>query len=495
MAGTAVGVVPPLLVRTLVDDVLKGEGGMPLLALLVAALVGLSLAGVLLTIVRGRLAARVGSKVVHEIRFDLYQAIQRLTLRRYDKSQTGSLISRLTHDTERVNFFLIEVGAYFVPELLLLVGILVMIFWLNWQLALLVLIPAPAVLLATAWFYRRLRRLYHRYWQRRAIMTARATDSISGIRVVKAFSQEPREIDEFRWRSSSFADSAATAEAMWATGAPIIHFLMGTGTFMVWYFGGRALLRGEPGMTPGTLMAFLHYLALFYGPLRMLTGFSDFMNRALTAAQRLFEITDAEQEVYEAPDAQPVPDPKGGLSLQNVHFSYTKDKPVLKGLTLEVRPGEMIGLVGKSGAGKTTMCNLICRFYDVDEGSICLDGMDLRQLRLRGLRRHIGIVPQESFLFNGSIAENIGYASPETTRADIIRAAITANAHGFIMRLPDGYDTRVGERGARLSGGEKQRIAIARAYCTIRRCSFWTRPPPRWIPRRRRSSRRPCPGW
>jgi ATP-binding cassette subfamily B protein len=213
----------------------------------------------------------------------------------------------------------------------------------------------------------------------------------------------------------------------------------------------------------GTLMAYLMYMAQFYGPLQTMTRFSDFMNRAFTAAQRLFEITDADQEEYEDPNALPVEGVRGAFDFEDVVFAYVKDRPVLKGLTVHIEAGEMVGLVGRSGVGKTTLTNLICRFYDVDEGVIRLDGEDIRTYRLRDLRRHIGIVPQESYLFDGTIAENIGYARAGATREDIMRSAMAANAHGFIMRQPDGYDTRVGERGTRLSGGEKQRIAIARA--------------------------------
>jgi ATP-binding cassette subfamily B protein len=210
-------------------------------------------------------------------------------------------------------------------------------------------------------------------------------------------------------------------------------------------------------------MAFFTYLGMFYSPLQMLTRMTDYVNRAFTAAQRLFEITDADQEMYEDPNAKSLDDIRGEFRFENVHFGYLKDKPVLKGMDVEVKPGEMIGLVGRSGVGKTTMINLVCRFYDVDEGAIRLDGVDIRKIKLRDLRRNIGIVPQESFLFNGTIADNISYAKPGATRRDIIQAAIAANAHGFIMRFPDGYDTLVGERGSRVSGGEKQRIAIARA--------------------------------
>ncbi|HNT35413.1 MAG TPA: ABC transporter ATP-binding protein, partial [bacterium] len=242
---------------------------------------------------------------------------------------------------------------------------------------------------------------------------------------------------------------------------PIIAFLTTIGTYLVWYFGGLGVLRNT--LSLGTLMAFIGYLSMFFGPLQMLTHFGDHLNRAFTAAQRLFEIIDADQEVYEDPHARPVRSMEGHFVFKDVHFGYIKDRPVLKGIDVEVQAGEMVGLVGKSGVGKTTMTNLICRFYDVDEGTILLDGVDIRQYRLRDLRQHIGIVPQECYLFDDSILENIRYAKPEATRDEVIQAAIAANAHGFILRLPDGYDSRVGERGARLSGGEKQRVAIARA--------------------------------
>ncbi len=433
-----------------------------LLLLLVATLVVSRILGMGLEIARGRLSAWVGSHVIHDIRFELYQAIQALSLQRHDKTPTGALLSRLTHDTSMLNFVFIEVGAYLVPSVMLLVGICVMFFVLNWKLALVVLVPAPFVVLLTLWFTRRLRGLYHRLWQRQSRMSARATDTISGIRVVKAFSQEPKEVRDFGGRSAELRDATAYAESMWSTAFPILTFITTSGSFVAWYVGGLMVL-GHTGLTAGSLVAFIGYLGLFYAPLQSLTRYADFMNRCFTAAQRLFEITDADQEVYDDPHAQPLDNFQGAIAFHDVHFGYLKDRMVLKGVDLDVKPGEMIGLVGKSGVGKTTMTNLICRFYDVDDGSITFDGTDVRKVKLRDMRRHIGIVPQESFLFNGTILENIAYARPGATRDDVIRAAIAANAHGFILRQPDGYDTRVGERGAMLSGGEKQRIAIARA--------------------------------
>jgi len=461
LLGMAVSLLPPLLVRELVDGVLLVKGSRDRLLLLIGALIGVHVTSSVLGIVRGRVAAWLSSRIIHEIRFDLYTAIQGLNLRRIDKTQTGALMSRLTRDTHRLNWVFADLGMMIVPSVLQLVGICFMLVLLNWRLAVLVLLPAPAIIFATVWLYRYLHILYHRVWQRESKMMAQAQDSISGIRVVKAFTQEPAEVRRFGERSHETYVMTAMADSTWATAFPLISFITMTSTFLVWYFGGLRVINDT--LTLGTLMAFFTYLGMFYSPLQMLTRMTDHMNRAFTAAQRLFEITDADQEIYEDPNAMSLVDPAGGFSFENVHFGYLKDKPVIKGMDVEVRAGEMIGLVGRSGVGKTTMINLVCRFYDVDEGAIKIDGVDIRKIKLRDLRRNIGIVPQESFLFNGTIAENIAYSRPDSTRDEIIQAAIAANAHGFIMRFPDGYDTIVGERGSRVSGGEKQRIAIARA--------------------------------
>jgi ATP-binding cassette subfamily B protein len=464
ISGTILLLVPPYLVGVLVDDVLLGPGGAAMLTRIVALLVGVGVAGMAISIGRGRLSAWLGSRVAHEIRFDVFQAIQGLTLRRHDKTQTGALMSRLTHDTSMLMWMFTDAGILIVPALMLLLAIPIVLLALRWWLALLALLPAPLVIALMGWFIRRLHSLYHRVWQRRSRMGARANDSIAGIRVVKAFSQEPREVDHFGERSGEMFLAAFRAEGMWATGFPAIALLIALGTYLVWYFGGMDVLKDSPGgLTVGGLIRFIHYLAMFYAQVRMVAHYGNHLNSTFAAAQRLFEITDADQEVYEGPHARALHDVEGAIKFDSVHFGYVKDRPVLKGVSIDVKPGEMIGLVGRSGVGKTTMTNLICRFYDPDEGAILLDNVDLRQIRLRDLRRHIGIVPQEPYLFNGSIAENIAYAKADATKEEVVQAAIAANAHGFIMRQPDGYDTVCGDRGSRLSAGEKQRVAIARA--------------------------------
>ncbi|HIJ64762.1 MAG TPA: ABC transporter ATP-binding protein [Candidatus Hydrogenedentes bacterium] len=461
--GTAAQLCPPYLVKILVDDVFGAKRGAGLLLLLVGALAGLQLFATLLAILRGRLSAWLGSKIMHDVRFDFYQSIQGLSLRRHDKTPTGSLMSRLTGDTMMLNDAFIFVGFWVLPSILQVLGIFVVLLIMNWKLGLLVLAPAPVVVVMTASFFRLIHGYYHRWWQRRAKMSALANDAISGIRIVKAFSREPEEVKRFGARSYAFFEAWATADGMWVTAMPLISFVAMMGTYFVWYFGGLNVLNRPDTMQLGTLMAFIMYLGMFYGPLQMLTRVSDFLNRAFTAAQRLFEIMDADQEVYDDPRAKPLENLRGEFEFKDVHFGYEPDKEVLKGIDFKIEAGEMVGLVGRSGVGKTTITNLICRFYDVNEGSIRLDGVNVRDIRLRDLRRRIGIVPQECYLFDGTIAENIAYAQPGVTREQIMRAAIAANAHGFILRFPDGYDTRVGERGARLSGGEKQRVAIARA--------------------------------
>jgi ATP-binding cassette subfamily B protein len=287
------------------------------------------------------------------------------------------------------------------------------------------------------------------------------SDSLSGIRVVRAFAQEGREVRRFGESSEALFESEYSAARLVNLLMPTLSVIIEFGQYPVWLVGGIMVVNGE--MSFGRLMMFTGYLGMFYGPLQWLTNLADSVPRSLTAAERIFEVLDTEPEVADTENAVPLPHIQGDVEFRNVYFGYDRNKPILKDVSLHVRPGEMIGLVGKTGAGKSTFINLVCRFYDPQMGQVLIDGVDVRAVRLSDLRSQIGVVLQEPFLFSGTIAENIAYGKPDATPEEIMRAAKAANAHDFIMKFPDGYDTQVGERGGRLSGGERQRISIARA--------------------------------
>ena len=286
-------------------------------------------------------------------------------------------------------------------------------------------------------------------------------DSVSGIRVVRAFGQQRSEVDRFADANVDTRDYETHAEMIWATYYPPLMFAVQLGTLIVWYVGGLNIIGGT--MTFGTLVAFHAYLGMFYEPLRYISPLINWASRSMTAAERLFEVIDSQPEQLDDGNLKTMPNITGEVKFHNMTFGYDSHKPVLRDINLHVKPGEMIGLVGHSGAGKSTLINLICRFYTPDSGRLEIDGEDIKEIDLKDLRRQIGVVLQEPYLFSGTIAENIAYAHPDATMEDIITAAKAANAHEFIVKFPDGYDTEVGERGGRLSGGERQRISIARA--------------------------------
>ncbi|MCK6501427.1 MAG: ABC transporter ATP-binding protein/permease, partial [Nitrospira sp.] len=303
--------------------------------------------------------------------------------------------------------------------------------------------------------------VWRRVWHLHSRFTANVADSLSGIRVVRAFAKEDQVVDRFHRHSVDMRDANIDAEQLWATFFPFLFFVVSLGSTTVWYVGGRQVIGGT--MTLGTFFVFLGYLGMFYGPLQYMSRVADYLSRSIAAAERVFEVLDTRSEVGDAPEPVPLSRVEGSVEFRGVTFGYEPHRPVIRDLNLIVKPGEMIGLVGRSGAGKSTTINLLCRFYDPQEGSILVDGVDLRQLRQRDLRSQIGVVLQEPFLFSGSIYENILFARPSASPEEVMAAAKAANAHDFILRRPDGYDSQVGERGQSLSGGERQRISIARA--------------------------------
>jgi len=469
MGSTAVGLIPPYLQKPLMDQVLSPPSGeakplnqrLTLLALLVAALLGVQVVRSMASVVQGWLSAWLGNRITHDIRCQLYRHLQYLSLRFYDKRELGGVISRVNQDTGQLQAFLVWGTQDLAMDFLLLVGIGAMLFTLNWKLALLVFIPAPIVAVLSTMFWMRIRFYMHRFFHRWGRLNALLNETLTGLRVVKVFAQEPREVARFNSRSQDLATSGVQAERIWSTLFSGLTLLILVGTLLVWYIGGRSVLFQE--MSLGTLVAFMTYVLMFYQPVQSLSMLLNWSSRSLTAAERVFEVLDIRPEVAEADDAVPMPRIEGRVEFRGVTFGYEPHRPVLKSVGFDVKPGEMIGLVGQSGAGKTTTINLLCRFYDADEGEILIDGIPIRKIRVEDLRHQLGVVPQDTFLFSGTIADNISYAKPGATQEEVIRAAKIANAHDFILRKPDGYETWLGEGGQGISAGEKQRLAIARA--------------------------------
>lgn len=458
--GTVVALVPPFLTKHLVDDVLT-QRQTHLFGWLIAALVASQLVMNLVQMARGRNIAYLSMGVAVDIRKSLFHKLQELSLSYYDTRNVGKIISRMTNDTGALYDVLVDGVPLTINNLAMLIGIPVAMFMVNWQIALWALAPVPVVLFAVNRFRKTMMRVWSRYWHSWSRMSSTLNGVLQGTRVVKAFRGEVREESRFERRVKDVAQTGYIAEKGWSTFFPMLMFVMSLSTFVIWLIGGNSVLAGR--MTIGELTAFIGYTAMMREPLMQLQRIIDWTSRSLTAAERVFEVLDTPVDIDNAEDAVRIPDMKGSVTFKDVHFGYEKGREIVHGIDLEVQAGEMIGLVGHSGAGKSTLINLLLRFYDPTQGDIEVDGVNLKQIDLDDFRRQVGVVLQESYLFPGSIKDNIAYGRPSATMEEIMEAAKAANAHHFIVNFADGYDTYVGERGHRLSGGERQRIAIARA--------------------------------
>ena len=460
LSGTLVQLVPPFLSKYLVDNVLL-KHQLALLAPTIGVILGSYALNMLVQIARGRNVSYLGMRITVTIRASLFEKLQSLSLGFYDKRNVGSIMSRMTNDTGALYEVLVDGIPVLLQQFALLIGIPIALFLTNAHTALYVIIPVPFVLLAVRMFRKRMERVWSRFWHNWSRLGGTLNGVLQGTRVVKAFHGENREVGRFERRIKDLSKTGYIAESSWATFFPAVQFTMALTVVITWWFGGRAVILGD--MTYGDLVAYIALVGMLQQPLMALQRIIDWSTRALTAAERVFEIMDLPDDIADAADAVPMPHMKGAIEFRDVHFGYDRSREVLHGIDLNIGAGEMIGLVGHSGAGKSTLINLLMRFYDPTQGTILFDGVDLKQIKLDDFRAQVGVVLQENYLFPGSVRYNIAYGRPDASLEEIIEAAKAANAHDFIINFPDGYDSFVGERGQRLSGGERQRIAIARA--------------------------------
>lgn len=468
---TLVSLVPPYLAGYLIDRVIRPaqEGVVPvgragvIAAIAIAAMALVYLIKSAAAIVRLRLMAILGEWVARDLRAELYEHIQRLSLAFFSRKKTGSLITRVSSDTDRlwdfVAFGVVDVSL----SLVMLAGLSAVLLTLDWRLGLVMTLPVPVL----CWLIYRhgeaLNRRFLRAWRKWSRMTDVLSDTIPGIRVVKAFNQENREIERFATRSDDVTEEVAHVHRLWTTFWPLLTLSVQVTTVLVWVIAAPRLLGHGPALPLGTFISFLLYTTMFVGPIEVIGQIARTMNRATTSAHRIFEVMDTEPEVRDGVRPVRLEPVRGRVTFDRVTFAYDGVRQVLKGVSFDVLPGELVGLVGSSGGGKSTIVNLIARFYDVTGGAVRIDGVDIRELETGHYRRQIGMVLQDPYLFHGTVLENIRYGLPDASLGDVISAARAANAHDFVCKLPHGYDTVVGERGHTLSGGERQRVSIARA--------------------------------
>ena len=407
------------------------------------------------------LTTSVGQWVMHDLRRVLYNHIQKLSLAYHDQKRTGDLISRVTSDIDAVQNLISNVLLGMLVNVLTLIGMLVVMFYLNWQFTLIAMVVAPGLFWAVYHYTRRIKEASRDVRRKEGEVVSVLEEVLSSIRVVKAFAREDYEQERFEQRSLESVQRSLAARSLKAKLSPLVEVIVACGTCLVLWWGSRLVVSGA--LTSGELLVFLLYLGKMYKPMRELSKMTDTISKADVGWERIREVLENEQRVRNLPGARKAPKFRGDIEYEHVAFSYSSDQPLLKDLSMNIKAGQLAALVGPTGAGKTTIVSLLPRFYDLTSGVIKIDGQDVRRFKIKSLRRQISFVLQESTLFRASIWQNIAYGKPEATREEIIRAAQMANAEEFIVRMPEGYDTLVGERGVTLSGGQRQRITIARA--------------------------------
>jgi subfamily B ATP-binding cassette protein MsbA len=455
------GLAMPWALSILVDSVVVTQS-LSQLNRIVLILAGIFVLRSAFSFVYTYVTAWVGERVVANLRREIYGHLLSLSLGFFATQRVGEIVSRVGSDVLVIQHAVTGNLVILVQYVVTVVGVIIVVGLMSWRLTLLMLVAVPGIVLLTRILGRRMRRIGRLVQDMLAGASAVVEETVGGIRIVKSFAREEHEMARFGRRVDGLFAVAMRRTRIQATMGPLISLLMNGSLFLVLWVGGQGVLRGT--LTPGQLIAFLLYAAMLTGPLSGFAGLYGQVQAALGATERIFELLDTRPEIAEATDARPLPPVVGHVAYLDVSFDYDPRQPVLRNVTLEAEPGTVVALVGPSGAGKTTLVNLIPRFYDPNDGRITIDGHDVRQVTLRSIREQVGIVPQETLLFSDTVVANIRYGRLDASRAEIEVAARAANAHDFIVReLPDGYDTQVGERGIKLSGGQRQRIAIARA--------------------------------
>lgn len=458
---TAMSLVPPYITKMMVDDIIP-DNNKKLLLTVVFVLFCTYVIQYSVGALRSYLLRVSGDRIVAGLRSDIYTKAQYLPMKFYDKTSTGSVITRISSDTATLQSFTLRVTQEVIVQFFLLIGIIVIMFVMDRRLTLLSLIPVPLVVIGSRIFGKKILPYYRRIWRKWSKVSSILTDTIPGVRVIKAFTNEKGAIDKFDKYNEEWLKTDIKAARITTLFPQLVSFFVTCGSLLIWSVGGNLVMHPQSGLTLGLLVSFISYTAMFYGPVNFFANFNDSLQAAVAAAERVFDIIDAEPEADFGKGNHPKK-LEGKIQFKNVNFSFDRTKMTLQDINIDIEPGDIVGIVGTTGSGKSTLINLIMRYYDNYDGKILMDGQDIKDIDMEFYRSQIGYVQQEPMMFHDTIYNNIAYGNSDVQVEEVIHAAKIANAHNFIVKLPDAYDTVLGERGTGLSGGERQRVSIARA--------------------------------